>query len=266
LQRLIINADDFGMTEGINRAVADCHREGVVTSTTMLVNGGAVESARDVAAANPSLGVGLHLNLTTGAPSLPPANVGSLVDGDGLFPGANKALARLSLGLVNREELEREIAAQVEALRSMGLEPTHIDSHHHLHAHPVVGAAVARVCPRLGISKARGFRLRPRNLKAAAVRLAAALTRGRDGLKSPDVFAGIEVMGERDVAEYLERALKKSGDSLEYMCHPGYADEQLYRISTYNRLRQVELEALISPELALVIKRAGIELISFRDL
>lgn len=266
MKRLIINADDFGMTEGINRAIADCHRQGVVTSTTLLVNGEAVDSARELAAATPSLGVGLHLNLTSGAPTLPAESVSSLLGGDGLFPGANKALARLSMGAVNRQELDREIAAQVEALRSLGLDPTHVDSHHHIHAHPVVGAAVARVCPRLGISKARGFRLRPRSLKAAAIRLAAAMSRGRGGLRSPDRFAGIEVMGERDVADYLRRALQAGGDSLEYMCHPGYADEQLYRISSYNSLRQVELEALRSVAVVGVIEAAGVELISYREL
>jgi predicted glycoside hydrolase/deacetylase ChbG (UPF0249 family) len=259
MKKLIINADDFGMTEGINRAVVDCFRYGTVTSTTLMVNGEALESARILAADNPALGVGLHLNLSDGRPTLPAASVSSLVGADGLFPGSKKALMRLSVSAVNREELDNEIAAQIEAVRSLGIEPTHIDSHHHLHAHPVVGAAIARVCPKLGITKARGYRLSPRSPKSAAM-----LSPG--GLKSPGRFAGIEVMGERNIAAFLRKELKARGDTMEYMSHPGYVDARLCRISTYNRLRQVEMEALMSAEVTGVIREAGVQLISFRDL
>ncbi len=263
MKRLIVNADDFGITRGVNRGIVDCHRRGIVTSTTLMVNGEAAAAAARLAAENPSLGVGLHLNLSSGRPVLPPERVPTLVRRDGGFPGAATMLARLSAGVVERRELEGEIAAQLQACRSLGIEPTHVDSHHHLHAHPVLATALVRVCRREGIDRARGFKFRPGSVKAAAIRLAAFLPRR---LKTPDRLAGIEVMGERDVAAYLEEKLALPGDVLEYMCHPGYVDERLMAVTSYNRLRLVELEALLSPEVRQVIAAAGVELVSFREL
>ena len=266
MRRLIVNADDFGMTEGINRGIIDCHREGIVTSTTLMVNGAAAAAAAALAAENPRLGVGLHLNITSGPPQLPPRRVCSLLGRDGLFPGKGNMVARLSTGAVDRGELEAEIGAQIAACRSLGVEPTHVDSHHHLHAHPVVGAALARVCPPAGITRARGYRLTPRNPKAMAIRLSAALS-GRGGaLATPDRVAGIEEMGKLDMVDMIARELAREGDTLEYMCHPGYVDEALRRASSYSDLRQVELEAMMSADLATAVAGSGVTLISFAEL
>lgn len=266
MNRLIINADDFGLTDGVNRGIIDCHKAGTVTSTTLMVNGEEAAAAAALAADNPGLGVGLHINLTSGPPTLPPERVASLVGRDGCFPGAVKMIARLSTATVDRGELDAEVSAQIEACRALGVEPTHVDSHHHMHAHPVVGASLSRVCPPAGITKERGYALAPHSPKALAIRLSAALA-GRAGrLATPDRFAGIEEMGRRDVAELLTRELAAEGDLLEYMCHPGYLDQDLRRVSSYSDLRQVELEAMLSDAVASAIERSGALLVNYRDI
>lgn len=267
MKRLIVNADDFGMTPGINRGIIDCCENGIVTSATLMVNGEAAAEAAAMAARCPQLGVGLHLNLTDGLPASRPAEVTSLLSRDGVFPGVGNIILRLTTGAVDRHELEAEIAAQTIRCRDLGVEPTHIDSHHHVHAHPVVRAALTRVCARLGIDRARGFRLTAHSAKAACIMLAGAIpVASGSSLRTPSRFAGIEEMGKRDIAGVIRNELSKTGDTMEYMCHPGYADATLRRVSSYNDLREVELRAMMSPEVARVVEAAGAELVSFGEL
>ncbi len=259
------------MTGGVNRGIIDCYRDGVVTSTTLMVNGEASAPAAALAAENPGLGVGLHLNLTTGRPVLPPRRVPSLLGRDGRFPGKGYMIARLSTGSISRAELDAEIGAQIAACRALGIKPTHIDSHHHLHAHPEVAAALLRVCPGEGIHRARGYRMKPRSPRAAGIRLAAVMpwpgrARGGAGMITPERFAGIEEMGSLDIAGKLASELEADGDSLEFMCHPGYTDETLRRLTSYSDLRETELAALLSQRLRDVIEDAGAELTGFSGL
>jgi hypothetical protein len=177
-------------------------------------------------------------------------------------------LFRLTAGLAKKEELEAEIDAQINRCRELGVEPTHIDSHHHLHAHPRLRRLMARVCRAQGISKARGYHMAPRSVKALCIRLASSAPAG-GGFRVPERFAGIEVMGGTDMAAVLERELAATGpeSTLEFMCHPGYADKELARTSRYSGPRQVELEALTSGAFRELVKRdAGLRAISFREL
>ena len=265
MKKLIVNADDFGMTEGVNRGIIDCHQRGVVTSTTLMVNGEAVAGAAALAAENPGLGVGLHINLTAGPPTRPPESVRSLVGRDGCFPGKGNMIFRLTTGAIDRDQLASELTAQIQACRALGVTPTHVDSHHHIHAHPVMASALARICPPLGIQRMRGYRLAPRSLKALGIRAAAMLSVA-SAMRVPDRFAGIEEMGSRDMVAAFERELACEGGTLEFMCHPGYLDERLQRLSTYNDLRQAETEALVSPDLRRVVEKSGVRLIDFRGL
>lgn len=266
MNRLIVNADDFGLTGGVNRGIIDCHRAGVVSSTTLMVNGEAAAAAAAAAASNPGLGVGLHLNITTGAPVLPPGAVPSLVGPDGRFPGRNRAVLRLTAGRVRPLELAAEIAAQIEFCIKLGVVPTHVDSHHHIHAHPRLRSVMGSVCPRLGITRIRGYRTAVRSFRALAVAAAARLPAAGEPLKSPDRFSGMEVMGKKNMARALKRELGVRGDVLEFMCHPGYADEQLSEASGYSSLREVELRALLSGDFSRVIRSAGVELVSYSAL
>jgi predicted glycoside hydrolase/deacetylase ChbG (UPF0249 family) len=263
MKRLIVNADDFGLTRGVNRAVIECYQQGIVTSATLMVNGDAAVEAALAAADNTGLGVGLHLNLTSGTPMLPPEGVPTLVGRDGKFPGFRQALWRLSTGRARAHELEEEIMAQIDRLLKLGVRPTHIDSHHHLHAHPRLRSIISKVCPRLGITRMRGFNMSVRSPKALAVALAARLPATGKPLKAPDRFSGIEVMGGRDLAAALRRDLAASGETMEFMCHPGYADEDLDRATSYNKPRQVELQRLLSGDFAAAIDAAGVRMVSF---
>lgn len=266
MKKLIVNADDFGLTAGVNRAVIDCHRAGVVTSATLMVGARAAADAAALFKDNPDLGVGLHVNLTSGEPLLPPQKVSSLVSGDGRFPGVSAAMIRLTAGLARGAEIEAEIEAQIERCRELGIEPTHVDSHHHVHAHPRVRAILSWVCRRAGIKKARGYRMKVSSPKSLAVRLAAAVPVGGEPLQTPGRFSGIEEMGSRDMAAALRRELASTRGSLEFMCHPGYADKDLILASSYTDGRQVELETLLSGEFLEAARDAGAEMISFRDL
>jgi predicted glycoside hydrolase/deacetylase ChbG (UPF0249 family) len=182
------------------------------------------------------------------------------------LPGKTKMLLRLTAGLARTSELQAEIAAQIEKCRELGVEPTHVDSHHHLHAHPRLRAILTWVCRRNGIKKARGYRMAARSPKAAFVKLAAMVPVGGEPLITPGRFSGIEVMGSKNMAAALREELAGTSGDLEFMCHPGYADEELFQTSTYNQLRQVELEALTSAEFLAAVRESGAELISFRDL
>lgn len=266
MKRLIVNADDFGLTTGVNRGIIECHRTGTVTSTTLMVNARASRDAAALAAGNPSLGVGLHLNLTSGKPVSLPGAVPSLVDDDGCFPGYKRAVIRLTTGAARRRELEAEVAAQIKKCTSLGVAPTHMDSHRHLHAHPRLAAVLADVCPPLGITKIRGYRMAPRSPRALTVAAVARLGGQIAGMSSPDRFFGVEVMGKKNMAAALGRELAAAGDIMEFMCHPGFADEELSLVSGYNSLREAELNALLSKEMADVIRTAGVKLVSYRDL
>jgi len=262
LEKLIINADDFGLTRGVNRAVIECYQRGALTSATLMVNGEAAVDAALAAADNTGLGVGLHLNLTSGAPMRPPGEVPSLLGADGRFPGLRQALWRLTIGKARTRELEDEIVAQIDRMVELGVRPTHIDSHHHLHAHPRLRSLLSRVCPRHGIHRMRGYHMPVRSTKSLGVVLAARLPAGAP-LKSPDRFMGIEEMGGGELAAPLRRELARTGGTLELMCHPGYVDEDLARATSYSAPRQLELERLLSPEVAAAIEESGVLTASF---
>ncbi len=114
MKSLIVNADEFGLTEGVNRAIIEAHRQGIVTSTTLVPNLWAFQEAADLTLANPDLGVGVHLNLTDGRPVSPPSQVSALVDGDGRFLKRSQLLKRLFFQRVPREQIVREFTAQIE--------------------------------------------------------------------------------------------------------------------------------------------------------
>lgn len=266
MKRLIVNADDFGLTSGVNRGIVECHQRGVVTSATLMVNGGAAVEAALLAADNRSLGVGLHLNLTSGPPMMSADRVPSLVDGAGNFPGLKVALWRLTSGKARTHELEDEITAQIDRLIKLGIRPTHLDSHHHLHAHPRLRSLVRKICPRHGITRMRGFHMSAKSPKSVGVAIAARLPSSGGRMSTPDRFSGIDVMGNKDMAAALRRSLAAEGDTLEFMCHPGYADEELAKATSYSAPRQAELLRLLSAAFSAAVDEAGVQKISFAAL
>lgn len=290
MKRLIVNADDFGLTEGINRGIAEAHQRGILTSATLLVNGIALESAAELALRSPQLGVGIHLNLTDGRPLSDPSRVSSLVNQGGHFFGGPVDLGRRILfGRVRLAEVERELSAQIEKVRGAGIAVTHLDGHKHVHMLPGIFPIVVRLARQHGIRGVRWAVERPaglgrllrrnggaavtiikQRLQGRALALASLALREylpRTGLACSMYFHGITQTGFLDRAE-LEAVLWNlpEGDN-ELMCHPGYADAALRETRT--RLvaeRERELEALTRPEVRNLVAALDIQLINYRGL
>ncbi|MHC4086870.1 MAG: carbohydrate deacetylase, partial [Planctomycetota bacterium] len=144
-RRIIINADDFGLCDGINEAVARAHSDGILTSATIMVNMPAAEKAVKIAKKLPSLGVGVHLNLTEGWPISKDPCISRLLDSDGQFAHSPFKLSLLSLaGNKIREAIRTELAAQIQWVIDHGLKPTHLDSHNHIHSFPALFSIVCQ--------------------------------------------------------------------------------------------------------------------------
>jgi predicted glycoside hydrolase/deacetylase ChbG (UPF0249 family) len=246
LRRLIVNADDFGMTTGVSRGILLAHRHGIVTSTTVLAT--AVRDDDLLAQARDSgLGLGLHVNLTLGRPLTQGA---SLVDAEGRFiRDARRAAARAKVA-----DVEAEVEAQIE--RFVGLvkqPPTHLDTHHHVGLHAPVTAVVLAAARRLGVP------VRSQD-DAARARARAA------GLRTPDHFFGESGPDAYwSLARTLAHLRTLPHGVSEFMTHPGLFDDDLAS-SRYGRQRQTEMVGLGTPAARAAVATLGITLCHFGDL
>lgn len=276
-RHLVVNADDFGISRGVNRGIVEAHRAGLVTSASLMANLPAAEDALTRASICPDLGLGLHLTLTAGRPLCPPENVPTLVDADGRFFVLGTLLARLSLGNVHPDDLRRELTAQVEWALRRGIRPDHVDSHHHVHVHPRVAPIVIALarehrvgwvrCPVEGGPSPSVLALPPKDAaRTVAISTFGAFTRvlvRRAGLRTTRHFRGIGMgmgFGEDSLLATLE-ALPPG--LTELMTHPGHPDEELARLTVFAEGRDRELSALTSPAARDVLRRRRIRLTSF---
>jgi chitin disaccharide deacetylase len=279
VSRLIINADDFGLTSGVNRAIVELHQAGVLTSTTLMARAGATPEAIGLALATPTLGVGCHVVLVDGLPVLPPGDVPSLVDPrTGCFPVSLGAfLARLFTGRVRAAEIEAEAAAQIALLQDAGLRLTHIDTHKHTHMFPPVLAPLLRAARKAGISAVRNpfepewaVRVTPR---ASLVRTAEVIALRQLGpffrrILSRASFTSsdgtIAVAGTGTFNADTVRALlgELPEGTWELVTHPGYNDADLAKVRT--RLRDSRDAERVA--LAAVREFPSIDLVSFAEL
>lgn len=286
MRRLIVNADDFGLTEKVSQAIARAHERGIVTSTSLLANGSAFQAAVESARRLPELSVGAHLNLTEGV-AVAKVPTSSLTDAGGRFVLRPFALARrIRTGRIAAADVERELRAQIEKILGAGVRITHLDGHKHVHVLPVISDTVVKLakeyripCVRCPAERASHLsfliRRRPGDgftiLKqyAAARALAAVAARQRQklagtGLLFPPHFFGVTATGFLD-AGYLARILERLPEGTsELMCHPGYVDADLNATPTrLLRQREIELEALMRPEIRHLLAARGIELIGY---
>jgi chitin disaccharide deacetylase len=287
LKELILNADDFGMTRGVNDAIVRAHQEGILPSATLMANGPAFEDAVQRALANPSLGVGCHLVLVGGQAIAPPEEISSLADPAGNLPQSLEALvARVSCGLVRSKHIERELQAQIEKIRRAGIEPSHVDTHKHTHAHPAVMEALGKVAHACGIARVRNPFERLRDswkttrgekggysiqlMSAVAARSVTLLFRAickKYGLSSPDRFLGLAMTGNLGPRALRQMIDMVSDGRTEIMLHPGLCDDDLAGSGSRLQMqRQLELEGLLDPELKRVLGERDIRLITFREL
>lgn len=242
--RLIFNADDFGLTEGVNLGILKAFRDGVVRSTTLMVNMPFAKDAVKIAKQNPELGVGVHLTITAGSPVLNKKN--SLLDAEGKFH--NKDLLYDYTVELDTEELYDEWKAQIEKfIQLMKDKPTHIDSHHHIHLVPKYMEVALKLAEEYNIP------IREQkwdNKKYEYVKL-----------KQDFIYTNCTL----DYFLKDERSILEE-DIAEVMCHPAFIDDHLMKISSYNVDRCKELGILTSEELQNWIKENNIELINYRDL
>jgi chitin disaccharide deacetylase len=287
MKELILNADDFGLTKGVNEGIIRAHREGILTSATLMATGPAFDDAVVRARANPALGVGCHLVLTGGFAVAPRKEIPSLADENGRLPKSlGIFVTRVSSGRIRMKDIERELRAQIEKIRRAGIEPTHLDTHKHTHAHPRVMNVLGRLARELGITRIRKpvenlrdswksmrseAAVSPKQLAAsAAVRAVSsrftAISR-KYGLRSPDCFLGLAVTG-RMRTDVLCRLIDTLPEGrTEIMLHPGICDAELRATgSRLQQQRQMELESLLAPEARRSVERLHVRLISYREL
>ncbi len=286
MRRLIVNADDFGFTRGVNAGIVRAYRTGIVTSTTVMANGEAFEDAVELALANPGLGVGCHLAVVGGRPVARASKVRSLVDGKGALPATlTQLMIKLARGSVSTDDIACEFRAQIERVAMAGIKLTHLDTHKHSHTQPQVMKALVRVAGEFGIKCVRNpfegiFPVRLSSLsKWAYVKqflLSAAIQPGaiqfkrlarEQGLKTPDRFYGVGLTGMLDSTAIRSMMESLGEGTAELMCHPGVYDDDLDRAPTrLKRERGLELEAVGDPGLRRFAEEHGIEMINYGEL
>ena len=287
VRRLIINADDFGLTQGVNRAIVEGHEHGVVSSATLMANGGAFEDAIQRAKSTPRLSVGCHVVLVDGLPVLPEGQTPTLSDKkayDGRFHESLKSFVlRAVTGQINADEIEAEATAQIRKIQAAGVAVSHFDAHKHTHMFPPVLRPLLRAARACGISAVRNpfgplhlsvLAKRPSLWKRySTVTLLAPLgmafqkSVANAGLFTPDGTVGIVATGALDVSLFESILAGLPEGTWELVCHPGYNDAELASVRTRLReSRAVELRILTSPEAREILARSGIQLISYRDL
>jgi hopanoid biosynthesis associated protein HpnK len=270
-RRLIVNADDFGLSRSVNEAVIRAHRDGILTSASVMVNEPACDEAVKLAKENPKLGVGLHITLLMGHSALPPGKIPGLVNNRGEFsdsPVSTGMKYFFNSGL--RKQLRAEIRAQFEKFRATGLPLDHVNGHLHFHLHPVVFKILMEDSDTLGISHLRLTRdcfsrsrrtshghLLYRISHAAIFEMLS--SRARRPLEQKKIRHAQITFGLLQNARVDEEYILKLLPELP----PG--DSELYSHPSLGEFKH-EFDALVSPRVRELVNKLGIELIRYQDL
>jgi predicted glycoside hydrolase/deacetylase ChbG (UPF0249 family) len=294
VRRLIVNADDFGLTGGVNRAIVEAHEHGIVTSATIMAGAGAfdeaVARARSLDSGGAPFSVGCHIVLVDGVPLSPPAQVPSLLEGsDGAarFRESLSSFATAALsGRIEPDEVEAEAIAQIRRIQQTGTMPSHFDTHKHAHMFPAVLRPLLRAAKACGITAvrnpfgpgdrlpltnvARNFKLTTRSVQMAILRTLGPSFRrevARYGLRTTDGAVGVQVTGILNLDLFGEIVSKLPEGTWEFVCHPGYNDSDLDGVHTRLRdSREHELSVLTSREAKQALEKRGVQLISYDEL
>jgi hopanoid biosynthesis associated protein HpnK len=276
-----VNADDFGLTAGVNRAIVAANSSGIVTSATLMANAKAALAAQDLAKSQPGLKTGCHVVLIDGAPLA--TNLPSLTNGCSVFRTSLKQFALDAVRKkISADEIQREVETQISKIQAFGVTLTHVDSHKHTHMFPHILRPILRAAKACGIRAVRNpfepFRtatvgvpkLWMRSAGVMAFQMFAAEFRRaikEEGMISTDGTVGIAVTGKLD-QQILLRILKSLPQGTwELVCHPGYSDADLQAAGTrLTQSREVELAALTSDETKHALTSQKIELISYANL
>jgi hopanoid biosynthesis associated protein HpnK len=285
LPRIIINADDFGLTRGVNRAIAEAHKNGVVTSTTLMAKGAAFDDAVGALPGLPHLSVGCHVVLVDGSPVLPPSQASNLIEErSGQFRDQlSRVVLRAVRGQLDAGQVEAEVAAQIRKLQAAGIAVSHVDTHKHTHIFPQILRPILRAAQACGVKAIRNPFGRLSIMLAAGNpalwkryvqvsllnRFAARFRRAvaDAGMITTDGSLGVVATGALD--EELFRGMMEHlpEGTWEFVCHPGYNDVELQGIRTRLRAsREEELAVLTSTSTRKYLENRGIELVSYTGL
>jgi hopanoid biosynthesis associated protein HpnK len=289
VRRLIVNADDLGLTHGVNRAIHESHTGGVVSSATLMAGGAAFDHAVQIIRSTPTLSAGCHVVLVDGTPLLDRASVPSLLSNSspnrGFHSGIQSFAVQAVMGKFDREQLVDEIVAQVKKIRSAGIQVTHFDTHKHTHMFPIVLEAMAAAALICGVPAIRNPFVPSAALRVSRyagepslwkrygqVRMLRHFGRQfrermrRAGLSTPDGSIGVVETGSLN-SSLLQRSLEDLPDGTwELVCHPGYDDSDLRAART--RLlgsRDQERQLLMSRDLREFLERHKIRVIGYRE-
>jgi chitin disaccharide deacetylase len=271
IRRLVVNADDFGLSHSVNEAVIRAHRDGILTSASLMVNEPGFGEAVKLAKENPQLGVGLHLTLLMGRSALPPEKIPGLVNVRGKFPDHPiRAGMKYFFKRGLRAQLRAEIHAQFEKFHSTGLTLDHVNGHLHLHLHPVIFGILMEDAEKLGIRHLRLTRdCLSRSRKTSQGRWSYRVSHAaiyewlsrrareplrRRGIKHAQISFGL-LQNARVDEDYVLKLLPELPEG----------DSELYSHPSLDNFKH-EFDALISPRVKELVKQLGIELIRYPDL
>jgi predicted glycoside hydrolase/deacetylase ChbG (UPF0249 family) len=283
--RLIVNADDFGMSRGITDGIIVAHRYGFLTSASLMTNMPGAAYAITRAQEFPKLGVGIHLNICQGRPFLRASNVPTLVDRTGSFHSPTAMARKLWTGRAAAHEIEAEFRAQIGWIKDHGIVPTHADSHHHMHLYPAAARPFARALAAEGIPCMRASRCAvwPKNgsvggphegtvlrrLLVQAYRSLLQYTVFRP-FESPDSRISFHSNHRKNLASLRERwkttLANLPAGTFELACHPGLFERGFSETDAIRQQREQEMVWLTDTELQDVIHKRGIRLIAYGDL
>jgi hopanoid biosynthesis associated protein HpnK len=281
VKTVVINADDFGLCEGVNKGIVKAHTEGVLTSATIMANMPTASEAVEIAKNLPSLGVGVHLNITDGKPLSKEPCVKYLLDSQGEFRRSAGKLALISIvSSTTRKAIEAEFSAQIQWAINNGIQPTHLDSHKHIHSFPVIFSIVCRLAKQFKIRAIR-FTFEPKQLcrqpwpmtteenrkNAGTIRMMAKINKlqNRSFFKT-EALLGIAHTGKIDFSFLKAVVLYNPVQISEVMTHPGFLQGLDPTKTRLIQQRKTELDALCSEKVKQFFKDAGIKLVHYGQL
>ena len=287
-KKLIVNADDFGLSKAVTDAIIDCHSNGIVTSTTLLANMSFAEYAASRAKAFSRLSVGLHLNLTQGKPISDASKINNLVDSEGNFLNSTQQSKNLKSNKTAQEQVFMELEAQLQRALDLGLKITHFDSHNRIQKMPVVISAIIKLHKLYGILAARTqnglfwtssdakfyTKLKKnvqnlRHFKKIHIRWHNHLLFRKNGLLTPDRMVSPKhlIPSSSDPKEQFIQCIKSLNSGIsELYLHPGYDDKQSEDSEAYKKVRAFDVQIVCDEDVKACIKESNIKLISYNEL
>lgn len=274
VRKLIVSADDFGLTEGINSGIIKSAGEGIVTSASLMANVPAFEHAVALARSTPDLAIGVHLNLLKGRPLQPASKVRSLVNADGVFYTLPQFIPRLLFGRIDFAEVERELRSQIEWISATGLKVTHLDSHRHFHIYPSLLKLIVRLAREYQINRVRcplGISVFPRSFKELLLNGFAQRARRMLDESSIGHNGGFLDLLKIETSSNSVRAFAGFCENLppgvtELDCHPGFITDELNGIEATIHDRERQMEILTNPDILRLLQQYDIELVNYQDI